>query len=394
MIKENKKSSVNGFKRTVVKLLGNPKTQNVTIPIFSILLSFVAVSVVILLLGKNPFDAFVSLMQGAGILPKEAYAAKRSMLTDFMAMLGVLTPMIFASLSVAIAFKTGLFNIGVSGQMLLAGFVATVAVGYSQLPSVLAKPLVIIIGIAVGAFAGAIIGYLKYRFNINEVVTSIMLNYIFRNLISFFINAYYINPVSRQSRYISAFSRLSIADFEFMGLKMDLPLGFILTIPTAILIKFLLDKTKLGYELKAVGLNRNASKYAGMNVGRNIVLAMTISGALAGIAGVTYYLGYFSSIQTKVLTNVGFDAIAVSLLGNSNPIGIIFSSLLITVISRGSNYMSSSVGVQQEIAQVITGLILLFAACGVYIKHIVNTYSEQIKDENSKADRNKEEGSR
>ena len=376
-----KKTKVNGFKRFMVKILGNPKTQGIAIPLFAILISLIAVAAMVLLFGKNPIDVVKSIMQGSGVFPKANYAAKKGMLTDFMAMLGILTPMIFAALSVAIAFKTGLFNIGVSGQMLLAGFAATITVGYSDLPGVIAKPLVIVIGAIVGALAGAIIGYLKYKFNINEVVTSIMLNYIFANLISFFINSYFINPVSRQSRYVGANARLSIANFEAMGLKMDLPLAFILTIPAAFLVKFLFDKTKLGYELKAVGLNRNASKYAGMNVGKNIVLAMIISGAFAGVAGVTYYLGYFSSIQPKVLSTLGFDAIAVCLLGNSNPIGIIFSSLLITIISRGSNYMSSSVGLQQEIAQVITGLILLFTACGVYIKYKVNSYREEIADE-------------
>lgn len=377
----NKNTKVNGFKRAMVKLLGNEKTQGIAIPIFSILVSLLAVSLMVILFGKNPIDVFKSIMQGSGVLPKAAYASKKGMLTDFMAMLGILTPMIFASLAVAIAFKTGLFNIGVSGQMLISAFIATITVGYSELPSIIAKPLVIVIGIFVGALAGAVIGYLKYKFNINEVVTSIMLNYIFANLISFFINSYYVNPVSRQSRYVSAASRLTVADFEAFGLKMDLPLAFILTIPAAFLVKYIFEKTKLGYELKAVGLNRNASKYAGMNVGKNIILAMIISGAFAGVAGVTYYMGYFSSIQPKVLSSLGFDAIAVSLLGNSDPIGIIFSSLLITVISRGSNYMSSSVGLQQEIAQVITGLILLFTACGVYIKYKVNGFKEEIADE-------------
>lgn len=378
----NKKSSrSNGLKKAVVRLLGNPKTQGLAIPLFSILVSLAAVSLMVMLFGKNPIDVFKSIMQGSGVLPKAAYASKKGMLTDFMAMLGILTPMIFAALAVAVAFKTGLFNIGVSGQMMISAFAASITVGYSSLPSVIAKPLVILIGIAVGALAGGIIGYLKYRFNVNEVVSSIMLNYIFANLTSFFINSYFINPVSRQSRYISQASRLSIANFEAFGLKMDLPLAFILTIPTAFFVKYLFDRTRLGYELKAVGLNRNASKYAGMNVGKNIVLAMTVSGALAGIAGVTYYMGYFSSIQPKVLSDLGFDAIAVSLLGNSNPIGIIFSSLLITIISRGSNYMSSSVGLQQEIAQVITGLILLFTACGVYIRYRVNILKEELEDE-------------
>ncbi|MEA5012129.1 MAG: ABC transporter permease [Angelakisella sp.] len=367
--------------RGAVRLLGNEKYQSFAIPVFAILLSLLAASLVLLMVGKNPLEAFTSLLKGAGVLPKASYAAKKSMFTDFMSMLGSLTPMIFAALAVAVAFKTGLFNIGVSGQMLLGGFVATVAIGYSDLPAVVAKPLVLVVGAVMGALAGALIGWLKYRFNINEVVSSIMLNYIFSYVISFFINSYFVDAVSRQSRRISAASSLTLVNVELWGLKMDIPLGFILVIPAALLVKFFLDKTRVGYELKTVGLNQKAARYAGINVGRSIVLSMTISGALAGLAGVTYYLGYFNSIQPKVLSSVGFDAIAVSLVGNSNPIGILFSSLLITIVSKGSNYMSSTIGVQQEIAQVVTGLILLFSACSVYIHFLVNRKKEQLEEE-------------
>ena len=146
------------------------------------------------------------------------------------------------------------------------------------------------------------------------------------------------------------------------------------------LVKFLLDKTKFGYEMKAVGFSNSASRYAGIHVGKSIVLTMVISGALAGLAGVTYYLGYFGSIQPRTLCDTGFDAIAVSLLGNSNPVGIIFSSFLITLIDKGSTYMSSTAGVQAEIADVITGVILLFCACTAYIKYRVARMEE--KEEN------------
>jgi simple sugar transport system permease protein len=117
-----------------------------------------------------------------------------------------------------------------------------------------------------------------------------------------------------------------------------------------------------------VGFSKTAAKYAGINVGKCVVISMTISGALGGLAGVTYYLGYLGSIQPKVLVDTGYDAIAVSLLGNNNPFGIIFSTMLITLISKGSTYMKSTAGVDSEIASVITGVILLFSACNAYIK--------------------------
>lgn len=160
------------------------------------------------------------------------------------------------------------------------------------------------------------------------------------------------------------------------NLKMDIPLGIVLAILTAFFMKFLIDRTTLGYELKAVGASPTAAEYAGIHVGKNMVFTMLLSGALAGLAGVTYYLGYFGSIQPKVLVSTGFDAIAVSLLGNSNPIGILFSSFLITVISKGSTYMSSAAGIQAEIASVITGILLLFSACSAYMKYKIKVVKE------------------
>lgn len=371
--------------RGFLALLGDEKRQAITVPLFAIFLSLVAGAIVILLFGKNPFTAMLSFLQGSGIVPKPSYAAKKNMLTDFMSMINALTPMIFAALAVAVALKTGLFNIGISGQMLVSGFIATITIGYSGLPPYIAMPLVVVVGVLCGAAVGAFMGWLKHRFNINEVVASIMLNYIFQYVVSFFISSYYINAVSRQSQPVSTAARLTLVDTPALGLKLDLPLGFLLTIPIALFVLFLLNRTRLGYELRIVGLNKRAAKYAGINVGSRVIIAMALSGALAGLAGVTLYLGYYNSIQPRVLTSVGFDSIAVCLLGNSHPIGILFSSLLITVISKGSNYMSSVMAIPQEIAQLITGLILLFSACGAYIRHRVGQKRDELTEKRLKA---------
>ncbi|NLC03566.1 MAG: ABC transporter permease, partial [Tissierellia bacterium] len=184
----------------------------------------------------------------------------------------------------------------------------------------------------------------------------------------FFIHSNYIDPVSRQSRYISSASRLTLVNVELIGLKMDLPIGFIIAILVAVVLKYFMDKSRLGFEIKAVGSNPKGASYAGINVGKTMVLTMVLSGAFAGLAGVTYYLGYFASIQPRVLPAMGFNAIAVSLLGNLNPYGIIASSFIISIIDKGSTYMSSIAGVRQEIASVITGLILLFSATTAYIQ--------------------------
>ena len=374
------KGKVNPVTRLFVKLLGNEKQQKITVPVFAILISLMVGAVVIAVLGKNPFSALWNLLQGSGIAPKAKYAGGKNMMTDFFSFMDYWTPMIFAALAVAVALKAGLFNIGVSGQMLAAGFITSVTVGYSALSAPIAKPLAVLLALVIGGLAGGLAGWLKYQFNINEVVSTIMINYIVEYVVAFLIYIKYVDPVSRQSKNIGSAARLTLTDVSINGYKFNIPLGIVLAVLAAFLIRFVFNKTTFGYELKAVGSNRKAAKYAGINVGKNMILAMVISGALAGVAGVTYYMGYVASVQPKVLPSMGFDAIAVALLGNSNPLGILLSSFLITVIGKGSTYMSSTAGLDAEIASVITGLILLFSACGVYIQERVKRSRERMEE--------------
>ncbi|MPM54158.1 hypothetical protein SDC9_100931 [bioreactor metagenome] len=375
-----KEKRANPVARAFLFLMGDEKRQRITIPVLAIVLSLLAGAILYLILGKNPLTAYQSFLQGAGLLPKASYAAKKSMLTDFMSLLNAWTPMLFASLAVAVAMRAGLFNIGVSGQMMLAGLTATVLVGYSDLPGVVAKPLVVLIGMAAGAAAAAVLGFLKHRWNINEVVSAIMLNYIIRYVVSFCVKYFLADPVSRQSKAIRASARLTYMDTPVGQLKMDIPLGILLALAAVAATWFLFSRLRLGFEFRTVGANIRAARYAGINVGRSMVLTMVISGALSGLAGVTYYLGYFGSIQPDTLISTGFDAIAVSILGNSSPVGILASSFLISIIDKGSTYMSSTVGVRQEIGSLITGLILLFAACGAFISYLIERVRQREAD--------------
>ena len=341
---------------------------DILIPVAAVLVALIVGGIIIAATGSNPFKAYRALLQGCGFLPKSSYGASSNMLTDFLNYANYFTPMIFAALAVAVALKAGLFNIGVSGQMLAAGFIATIVVGYSSLNAVIAKPLVILIGAAVGGLAGAVVGFLKYRFNINEVVSTIMFNYIFQYVDSFFINTYFVDTVTRQSVTINQAARLTLLDVQLGRLKAVIPLGLILALVAVVYVRYLFSKTVLGYEIRAVGMSKTAAQYAGINVGRTVVLSMTISGVLAGLAGVTYYLGYAGSIQPKVLVDTGYDAIAVSLLGNNNPVGIVISTLLVSLVNNGSAYMKSQAGVESEIASVILGIILVFSASNAFIK--------------------------
>ncbi|MBR5000975.1 MAG: ABC transporter permease [Firmicutes bacterium] len=374
---KTKKKSSNLF----LRIMGDEKRQSLTIPLFAIFLSLIAGALLMLALGKNPIEGYMSLLRGCGLMMKKNYAGGKGMLTDFMSFLDIWTPMIFAALAVAVAYKAGLFAIGVSGQMLMGGFIASITVGYSDLPAIAAKPLAILVGVVVGALCASLIGLLKYKFNINEVVAAIMLNYIFQYVVGFFILTFYVHPITRQSDVVSEASRLTLQNVQIGNMKTVIPLGFILALIAVIVMHYFINYTRQGFELKAVGTNKKGAIYAGINANKNIMLAMAISGGLAGLAGVTYYMGYMASIQPKVLLSTGFDAIAVCLLGNSNPIGIVGSSFLVTIISKGAIYMNSSVGLPKEIASLITGLLLLFTACGVYIKYRLKKTKDHLDHE-------------
>jgi simple sugar transport system permease protein len=293
------------------------------------------------------------------------------MLTDFLSFLGIVTPMLFASLAVITGLRAGLFNIGVSGQMLLAGFLATALVGYSPLPAYIARPLVIIIGFVCGALLGALVGWLKWKFNIHEVVSTIMFNYIISYVTGFLINMNYTDAVTRSSKTVNPDALLTLTNIEAWGLRLTIPLGLLLAFVAVFILRIVFNRTTLGFEMKAVGASRPAARYAGISEGRTIVLAMFISGALAGLAGVTLYLGYYNTIIPKELSNIGYDSIAVALLAGLDPVGGVWASALVTVFQKGAVYLSSQVKAPIEIASVITGILLFFSACSVYIQGLI-----------------------
>ena len=373
-MKENKRKGLAG-------LLTSDRWSNVTVSVLAIILMLATSSVILLIMGKNPLTAFRSFLQGCGFLPKAKYGGGSGMLSDFFDYLNILAPMLLAAVAFIVAFKTGLFNIGISGQMLLSGFMATILVGYmKELSPWIAKPLVILIGIATGGLLGALIGFLKYKFNIHEVVSTIMVNYIISFTTGFFINTRYVDMLTRSSRICSTASRLTWTKVNIGGVNCNVPLGIVIAIIGAVLVKFIFDKTVFGFELKAVGTSRKCAGYIGVNVGRSIVLSMAFSGIFAGLAGVTYYLGYTNTMVPKTLPGMGYDSIAVALLGNSSPLGAIFASVIVTIFQSGANYMSSSIGVAKEIASLITGILLLFAACGEYMKILGRRKIEKEED--------------
>ncbi len=357
-------------KERLRKKIMEKNNQLAYISFFSIAVSLVFCSTAILILRQNPLTVFRSLLEGSGILQKSNYSASTGQLSNFLNFVDQWAPMLLASLSIVAGMKAGLFNIGVSGQMLAAGYTATTLVGYLELPGIIVKPLAVFIGMAAGCLVGALIGYLKVRFNVHEVVSAIMLNHTARYIISFLITNYNVDAMTRQSRKIRESAMLTIHGISFGNQKIDLPIGILIAFASALLLQYVLRRTTVGFEIKMVGLSRMSAEYAGVNVRKTETAVMAVSGMLAGLAGVVYYMGYFGSIQPKVLSNLGFDAFTVTLVGNSSPIGVIFSSFFINIFDKGSTYMNSVTGFEPEICDVLVSIILLFSACTPYIQKI------------------------
>jgi len=326
----------------------------------AVFLGLTAGAILMLVIGKNPITGYVSLFRG-GLMSAERIGNT----------LATATPLILTGLSVAFAFRTGLFNIGAAGQMLIGGLCAT-AIGLSfswpRPLMLISMPLCAILG---GAVWGVIPGLLKARFNVNEVVSTIMMNWIA------YWSVYYIVPSNFKGEYLETESaRLpEVASLKtpwltnlFQGSYINL--GLFLAILAVALISFLLNRTTLGYELKAVGFNRHASEYAGISVNRNIILSMMIAGALSGIAGATFYTGYASNIQIGVLPTQGYDGIAVSLLGANSPWGVFAAALFFGLLHSGKGFMNAMTKIPPDISDSIIAIIIYFTATSLLIEKV------------------------
>ena len=277
--------------------------------------------------------------------------------------------LIFTGLSVAFAFKTGLFNIGAAGQMLMGGLAATaIGLTFSWPRAVLLTAMMLAAALAGGLWA-AFPGFLKARFNVHEVVATIMMNWIAYWTVYYVIPGYFKGPfLETESRRLPAVALLRSPWLSRLFNGSFINMGIFIALLTVIVIAFLLERTTLGYELKAVGYNRHAAEVAGINVNSRIILAMAISGALAGLAGGTFYAGYTATMQIGILPSQGFDGIAVALLGNSTPVGVLGAALFFGILHTGKGFMSAMTRIPPEIADTIIATIIYFAATSVLVE--------------------------
>jgi general nucleoside transport system permease protein len=334
------------------------------VPLLAVFTALVIGGIIIWLAGGNPIQAYVGLFQGA------FGSAKALSETAVWA-----TPYILAGLAVALAFRGGLFNIGAEGQLAL-GAVAAAWVGYAlpsllgiAIPAIIHIPLAIGMGILFGAIWAAIPGALKAYTGAYEVINTIMMNYIALNTVSFLLNGPMKdkapNNVIARTPEIALTARLPVI---FPDLRVNW--GFILALFCAWLVWYLLWKTTLGFEIRTVGANPDAAKYAGINVKWLITLTMAFSGALAGLAGAIEVVGLNYRHELGFSLGYGFDAIAIALLGKTHPAGVVLAAILFGGMRNGATRMQFLTQIPVDIISIIQALILLFVAADEIIRYI------------------------
>ncbi len=350
--------------KLMIKKALSSAVETLFVPLLAVITAVVVGGIVIAAVGGNPFLAYIGLIQGAfgswkGLSETAIWA----------------TPYIFAGLAVSVAFKGGLFNIGAEGQLALGAVVASL-IGYAlpgwlgfDLPAIIHIPLAVGLGAMAGALWAAIPGFLKAYAGGHEVINTIMMNYIALNLTSYLLNGPMKDPsptnVIARTPEIALSARIAPL---FEGYRVHW--GFIFALLVAFLVWFVIWKTTLGFEIRTVGSNPDAAKYAGINVKRTIIISMALSGLLAGMAGAIEVTALNYRHELGFSTGYGFDAIAIALLGKTHPAGVVLASILFAAMRNGATRMQFLTQIPVDIISVIQALILLFVAADAIIRFI------------------------
>lgn len=352
--------------KTIEKFLKKP----ITATLVSIILGLIVAALILAAAGYNPIEAFGALLRGTVGRPK--YAAN---------VLIKGTPIIITGLSIAFAYKMGLFNIGAEGQYIVGSIAATIVGILCDLPPLLQIPLIIIAGMAAGALYGGIAGYLKTRFGINEVITTIMLNWIALYLCNFIsqMAPFYKSGTTgtyavNESGFTVLFSKWKTSEeaAEFIArhpligdiMRTDFNIGIFIAVCLALGITFFLNRTAKGYELRAVGFNKDGAEFAGISVQKNIIHTMLIAGALAGLAAALNITGInpHNISHLAMFEQNGMNGIAVAFIAGGSPVGCIFSGLLFGGLLYGGQSIQYEIGAPSEIINIMIGTIVFFVA--------------------------------
>jgi len=343
--------------------------KKIIISLFSILLGFLIGGIVLKLSGISPLEAYKVMFYGSFSQPNYiSYIIIRS------------TPLIFTGLSVAFAFKTGLFNIGAEGQFITGALAATFLGYYFNFNPWLQIPLVIIVGTFAASLYGGLAGFFKARFGVHEVLSTIMLNWLALYISNYFVFYEGIRrPDTETTEFINQSSSLTLFEdwkisevgiewlnqHEILKSFMRPPVnaGIFLALIAVIVVWVILEKTSFGFKLKATGFSLLASKYAGINTNAKMTQSMMISGALAGMAGVTHVMGVSKNVAVLAAhEGYGFDGIAVALIGSTHPFGVLLSSFFLGTLKYGGQKIQSALEAPSEVISIMIGVIIFFIA--------------------------------
>lgn len=331
-------------------------------PLIAVIAAFIVGGILILLIGDNPIEAY-RLLLGSALSWPDGISY-----TLFYA-----TPLIFTGLAVLVAFRCGLLNIGAEGQLYVAAFAtAWVGITFAGLSAWILLPLCFLAAIIAGGVWGAIPGILKARFGSHEVINTIMLTFIAVALCSYFTQYHYKNPGPiMETTAIGPGAHIPRLGTFIPGIPERIPvnIAFLIALLCCVLVYLFLWRTKWGYELRATGTNPTAAEYGGISIRKQIIIAMTISGSLAGMVGINEVLGYRYRYYDGFSDGYGFTGIAVALLGRNHPAGVVVAALLFAVLQRGGIHVDGfSEYVTKDIVQVLQGTIILFVAAEAFFR--------------------------
>jgi general nucleoside transport system permease protein len=326
------------------------------LPLVSVLLGLAAGAVAVLLAGTSPLDAYLALFQGAFTNPNA-----------FTETLVSTIPYVFLGLSVAVGFRAGLFNIGGAGQLFLGGiFAAFVGYRLTGVPAILHVPLALLAGMVGGFLWGSIPGILKARFGAHEVITTIMLNYVAASLTDFLVNK---GPMSDPHRALPQTPpMLPSATLPIIVPGSRLHLGLFIALAAVPVVWFLMERTTIGFRIRAVGLNAGTARASGISVGWTMVTVMGIAGALAGLAGAVQVIGVSGVLTPSLSSGVPFDAIAVALLAGSSPFAVLPAALLFGALKSGASFMQLQTQVSADLISVVQAAVIVFVAAPLLVR--------------------------
>ena len=336
----------------IVKKKSTALIKKLYFPIISLAAAMSIGSLIIIATGKNPIDAYRIMLNGGF----GSFAAWDQTMVKAI-------PFMFTGLSYAIAKRCGIINLGAEGQFKIGALCAAIiGVSFSNLPMIIHLPLTLFAGFFGGALYSLIVAVLKLRFGASELITTIMLNYVATNIVSFFVTGPIKDSASSSYPQTAVMAEGAQLPRLFRG-SYRIHFGFLIVILALVLYYIFLWKTTKGYELRVVGLNQTAGKYAGMSIKKSTLLSMFLAGGFAGIGGAIEIIAVqYRLMQTSFSVSYGFTGIAVALLGNNNPLGLFLSGVLFGGLQSGSAKMQALVKVDSSIASVIQALVILFFA--------------------------------